>query len=335
MKVLVTGGSGFIGSHTVVELFAAGHEPVIVDNFVNSEKWIIDRVEKIAGKRPTLYEGDCTDLTFMEGVFSEEEDVAAVIHFAALKAPGESVQKPLLYYQNNLGALMTVIGAMMRHKVPRLVFSSSAAMYGEPDTNPIPETAPRKPARSPYGNTKAICEDIICDTTRGTDSFKAVSLRYFNPIGAHPSGLLGELPIGTPNNLLPFVTQTAAGLRPSLTLFGGDYNTRDGTCIRDYIHVVDLAQAHIATLDYLQQTDAPAYDVFNVGTGSGTSVRELIKAFEKVLGKPLPYTVGARRDGDIEACFAGVEKIHNVLGWSAKRSLSVSLEDAWRWQQSL
>lgn len=335
MKVLVTGGSGFIGSHTVVELLAEGHEPIVVDSFVNSERSVLDRIKKITGKQPTLHVGDCTDRAFMDGVFLKEKHIDAVVHFAALKAVGESVRTPLVYYRNNLGALITLLDVMAAHSVTNLVFSSSATVYGEPDENPIPETATRKQAQSPYGNTKIICEDIIRDTVRGDGTLKAVALRYFNPIGAHSSGLIGELPLGVPNNLVPFITQTAAGIRPSLTLFGNDYNTPDGTCVRDFVHVVDLAKAHIAALQYLERPESPSYDVFNVGTGNGTSVLELVKMFEHVLGKPLPVVFGPRREGDIESCYAGVEKIKNVLGWSAEKSMKHALEDSWRWQQSL
>jgi UDP-glucose 4-epimerase len=335
MKVLVTGGSGFIGSHTVVELCAAGHEPVVVDSFVNSEKWIPDRVEQIVGKRPMLYVGDCTDRAFMSDVFLKEQNIEAVIHFAALKAVGESVLKPLLYYKNNLGALKTLLDVMAEHRVSNLVFSSSATVYGEPDANPIPETAVRKQASSPYGNTKIMCEDIIRDIARSNSGFKSVALRYFNPIGAHHSGRIGELPLGVPNNLVPFIMQTAAGIRPSLTLFGNDYNTRDGTCVRDFIHVVDLAKAHISALNYLVRFESPSYDIFNVGTGKGVSVLELVKKFEQISGKPLAYSIGSRREGDIESCYADVEKIKKVLGWSAEKSMEDALEDAWRWQRSL
>lgn len=331
MKTLITGGAGFIGSHTIVELVAAGHTPVIVDNFSNSERWIINRIAELTGKAPILYEGDCTDPAFLSNVFVKEGDIKGVIHFAAYKAVGDSVAQPLAYYRNNINALITLLEVMQQQGVRNLVFSSSATVYGDTTNNPIPETAPRKEAMSPYGNTKMICEDIIRDTTK-SGTLRAIVLRYFNPIGAHPSGRIGELPIGVPNNLVPYVTQAAAGKRDTLTIFGDDYNTPDGTCVRDYVHVVDLARAHIASLAQVTKKEQ-AYEVFNVGTGQGTSVRTLVETFEKVNKVKIPYTVGPRREGDVAVCFAKVDKIQNEMDWCCTHSLEDALRDAWRWQE--
>ncbi len=335
MKILVTGGAGFIGSHTVVELSNAGHTPIIIDNFSNSKPWIIERIKKITGKDTTVYEGNCNDKKFLEEVFKKESNIEGVIHFAAFKAVGESIIKPLDYYNNNLFSLIAILEAMQKFKVKNLVFSSSATVYGEPDKCPIPETAPKKTSPSPYGKTKSMAEDIISDTANGNKNISAISLRYFNPIGAHPSGLIGELPIGTPNNLVPFVTQSAAGIREKLTVFGNDYSTTDGYGVRDFIHVVDLALAHIKTLEYLHKQQCPFYDVFNVGTGTGNSVLEIIKTFEKVNGIKVPYEIGPRRAGDIAICYANANKIKKEMGWKAKKSLEDSLRDAWKWQKQI
>lgn len=332
-KVLVTGGAGYIGSHTVVELISAGYDPVILDNFSNSEAWIIERIAEISGVTPRVYEGDCSDEAFVEKVFSAEEDIHAVIHFAAYKSVGESIENPLKYYKNNLGSTITVLETMHKYGVPTFVFSSSATVYGEPEVNPILETESRKTPLSPYGSTKIMCEDIVEDATKSTD-IKAVSLRYFNPVGAHPSGKIGELPKGIPNNLVPYLTQATAGIRPSLTIFGTDYDTRDGSCIRDFIHVVDLARAHIAALQYLDSETAKSYDVFNVGTGEGTSVLELVRTFEDVNGVKVPHTIGQRRPGDIVVCFANPKKINEVIGWKSEYSIETCLRDSWHWQQS-
>ncbi len=337
MNILVTGGAGYIGSHTVVELTKAGHVPIILDDFRNSRESVLDGLETILGSRPKTYVGDCTDADFVETVFLAEQ-IDGVIHFAALKAVGESIEKPLLYYRNNIGSLVTVLDATLRHGVKAFVFSSSATVYGEPDSLPIKETDPRKPATSPYGNTKQIGEDILRDTTLASaGSLRSIALRYFNPIGAHESGTIGELPLGIPNNLVPYLTQTAAGLRERLTIFGDDYETADGTCIRDYIHVVDLARAHIAALDHLfsSETDQPAYDVYNVGTGHGTSVAELVETFERETGVKVPHAIGPRRHGDISSCYANADKIRRTLGWSAEIPLSQALTDSWRWQQNI
>ena len=334
-KVLVTGGAGYIGSHTVVSLVNAGYEPVILDNYSNSNPEVLDGLRKILEKDIIHYRGDCQDEALIQSIFSEHS-LKGVIHFAASKAVGESVEKPLLYYRNNLDSLLTLLEAMDQFDVPNLVFSSSCTVYGQPDHLPVTEDTQRKPAASPYGNTKKICEDIIYDLTNSPSQLKAVSLRYFNPIGAHSSALIGELPLGTPNNLIPFVAQTAAGIRESLTIFGDDYNTPDGTCIRDYIHVVDLADAHVKSLSYLDlQTGVNFYDVFNLGTGKGNTVLEVIKSFEDVIGNSLNYAVGPRRSGDVEQIYASVEKASNKLDWRAKKSMSEALADTWKWQLHL
>jgi UDP-glucose 4-epimerase len=335
MNILVTGGAGFIGSHTAVELINAVHTPIILDNLCNSDSSLLDGIEKITGIRPRFYKGDCTDAQFVATIF-EAEHIDGIIHFAALKAVGESINQPLRYYRNNIDSLLTVLEIARAHSVQYFVFSSSATVYGEPDMLPIPETAARKQATSAYGNTKQICEDIVRDEALASDGhLRAIALRYFNPIGAHPSGFIGEFPIGTPNNLVPFVTQTAAGIREKLTIFGDDYPTQDGTCIRDYIHVVDLAQAHIKTLEYLQSHQDLAYDIYNVGTGKGVSVKELLDTFEKVCGVKVPHGIGLRRAGDIVSCYADPSKININLDWHAKLSLEDALRDAWRWQEQL
>lgn len=335
MKILVTGGTGFIGSHTVVELFESGHTPIIIDNLSNSEKWILDRIEKITNKKPSFYKGNCNDLNFLNKVFVKEGKIDGIIHFAAFKAVGESINKPLEYYKNNLLSLINILETAKKYNTKNIVFSSSATVYGEPKTNPLTENFPRQEATCPYGNTKIICEDILRDTIISKADLSAISLRYFNPIGAHPSGLIGELPIGVPNNLIPYISQTAAGIRKKLTIFGDNYNTPDGTCIRDFIHVVDLAKAHIATLEYLEKQKTPFYDVFNVGTGNGNSVIELVKTFEKVNDLKLNYEIGKRRQGDVEQCWADTTKINKLIGWKSEKSLEDSLQDVWNWQKNL
>ncbi len=335
MKILVNGGAGFIGSHTTVELFEAGHTPVVVDDFSNSQKWIIDRIEQITGRRPKVYEGDCTDGSFMNKVFQEEENIEGVIHFTAFKAVGESMEKPLKYYRNNINSLLVILEVMQKHNVRNIVFSSSATVYGEPDKNPLTENSPRKQATNPYGNTKLIAEDILRDVVNSGAMIKTIPLRYFNPIGAHPSHLIGELPSGVPSNLVPYITQTAVGIRKELVVFGDDYDTADGTCIRDFIHIVDLAKAHIATLEYLEKQNVPFFDVFNVGTGRGTSVMELIKTFEEVNGAKLNYRIGPRRPGDVEACWADTKKINEVIGWKATKTIAEAMKDAWGWEEKL
>lgn len=332
-KVLVTGGAGYIGSHTVVSLMEAGFEPIIVDDFSNSSKIVIPNIEKITGKNVKFYEGKVQDRELLEKLFEIEGELFGAIHFAAYKAVGESVQKPLEYYDNNLNSLMVLIDVMKEKNCMNLVFSSSCTVYGQPDQLPVTENTPRKDAESPYGNTKRISEDIISDFCRVNKNFKATSLRYFNPIGAHPSGLIGELPIGVPANLVPFITQTAIGLREKLTVFGDDYNTKDGSCIRDYIHVVDLAEAHVSAIHQLEEIETEKnYDVFNVGVGKGFSVFEVIEAFENVNEVELNYSVGPRREGDVEQIFANTDKSNRKLKWKTKLGIEDALRDAWNWQ---
>ncbi|MCC6281864.1 MAG: UDP-glucose 4-epimerase GalE [Saprospiraceae bacterium] len=335
MNILVTGGAGFIGSHTVVALTEAGFRPIILDDFSNSEKSVLDGLEQITGSKPTTYAENCHNRETLRRIFKEEK-IEGVIHFAAFKAVGESMQKPLEYYDNNLGSLIVLLQTMLECGVSNLIFSSSCTVYGEPDELPVTEKTPVKPASSVYGNTKQIGEEILHDTIEAGNALKIISLRYFNPIGAHPSAAIGELPRGVPSNLVPFMIQTAAGLRESLTIFGDDYPTPDGTCIRDYIHVLDLAEAHVAALQFLLKKDVSGYyDIFNVGTGRGASVMELIKSFEQVAGVPLNYKLGPRRSGDVTAVYADVQKCTEQLGWKAKRSMQDALADAWRWQLAI
>ncbi|PSL26684.1 UDP-glucose 4-epimerase GalE [Dyadobacter jiangsuensis] len=335
MKILVTGGAGFIGSHTVVELHNAGFEPVIIDNLYNSNLNVLEGIKKITGKEFPFYEIDCNDADKVRALF-EKEKFDGVIHFAAYKAVGESVEKPLNYYENNLISLLVLLRAAQEFHVDKFVFSSSCTVYGQPEQLPVTESTPRLPANSPYGNTKAIAEDIIRDHVHSKPDLKAISLRYFNPIGAHETSLIGELPNGVPSNLVPFITQTAAGLRKSLTVFGNDYDTPDGTCIRDFIHVVDLAKAHVKALDLLEsQTDTNYYDVFNVGTGEGYTVLQLINTFEEVNGVKLNYTIGPRREGDVEKIYAQSDKVNNVMKWRAEKTMADALRDAWNWQLKL
>lgn len=336
MNILVTGGTGFIGSHTVVALVEAGFHPVLVDDFSNSQAGVLDGLANILGKKPTFYKQDCHDYAELCRIIKDEK-ISGVIHFAASKAVGESMLQPLRYYDNNLGSLITVLRAMRAEGVPNLIFSSSCTVYGEPAVLPVTEETPVQPASSVYGNTKQIGEEILRDVAAADPALHIISLRYFNPIGAHPSAHIGELPLGVPGNLVPFITQTAAGLRPSLTIFGDDYPTPDGTCVRDYIHVMDLAEAHVAALQQLTapQPETSNYQVFNLGTGQGNSVLELIKTFEEVSGQPLNYQIGPRRPGDISAVYADATKVRAGLGWTASRSLREALADAWRWQQSL
>jgi UDP-glucose 4-epimerase len=335
MNILVTGGAGFIGSHTVVELFEAGFTPIILDDFRNSQKNVLEGLYRILGHEIKCYEGDCNDETMLEALFQSEK-ITGVIHFAAYKAVGESVEKPLMYYENNINSTLLLLKTMNKFKVSNLVFSSSCTVYGQPEKLPVTELTPRAPAASPYGNTKVICEDIIRDHVASKPGLKAISLRYFNPIGAHPSAEIGELPLGTPSNLVPFMTQTAARIRHQLTVFGNDYQTPDGTCIRDYIHVVDLAKAHVSALKLLEeQPETNYYDIFNIGTGQGNTVLELIKTFEKVNDLKLNYEIGPRRPGDVEQIYAEVEKAASVMKWRAKHTLADSLRDAWKWQKKL
>lgn len=332
-KILVTGGTGYIGSHTTVELQKAGYEVVIIDNLSNSNEAVIDGIEAITGIRPVFVKGDCTDLETLKKLFKENPGIKGIINFAASKAVGESVQKPLLYYRNNLNTLINLLELMPENGVEGIVFSSSCTVYGEPDQNPIDETAPIKPATSPYGNTKQISEEIIEDYVKSGAPIKSILLRYFNPIGAHPSALIGELPLGVPQNLVPYLTQTAAGIRKELTVFGDDYNTPDGSCIRDYIDVVDLAKAHVIAMKrMLENKDTAPVEVFNLGTGNGLSVLQLINAFEEATGVPVPHKIGARRAGDIEKIWADPKKANEVLGWKAEADIKDTMRNAWAWQ---
>jgi len=336
VKILVTGGIGYIGSHTVVELQKVGFEVVIVDNLSNSNIDVLNGIEKITGIRPAFENIDCVDYLSMDRMFEKYNDIEAIIHFAASKAVGESVEKPLLYYRNNLVSLINLLQLMPIHKINNFVFSSSCTVYGQPDILPVTESAPIKPALSPYGNTKQIGEEIIRDTIYANPCYQSIILRYFNPIGAHSSAEIGELPNGVPNNLLPFVTQTAIGLRKHLQVFGSDYNTPDGSCIRDYIHVVDLAKAHvIAVQRILNHKTKSRVETFNLGTGRGLSVLEIIEIFEEVTGVKVPYRLVDRREGDIEKVWADPSYANNELGWVANESVEETLRSAWAWEQNL
>lgn len=332
-KILVTGGTGYIGSHTTVELQKAGYEVVIIDNLSNSNESVLDGIEAITGIRPVFVKGDCTDIETLRKLFQDNPGIKGIINFAASKAVGESVQKPLLYYRNNLNTLINLLQLMPEFGVEGIVFSSSCTVYGEPDKNPIDETAPIKPATSPYGNTKQISEEIIEDYVKSGAPIKSILLRYFNPIGAHPSAMIGELPLGVPQNLVPYLTQTAAGIRKELTVFGDDYNTPDGSCIRDYIDVVDLAKAHVIAMKrMLDNKDTDPVEIFNLGTGRGLSVLELINAFEEATGVPVPHKIGLRRAGDIEKIWAEPTKANTVLGWTAEADIKDTMRNAWAWQ---
>jgi UDP-glucose 4-epimerase len=333
-KVLVTGGTGFIGSHTVIELVNSGYTPVIIDNFSNSNVAVLSGIKNIIGKDVIFYEGDCNDASVLSNIIDKEE-ISSIIHFAAYKAVGESVKLPLKYYYNNVGSLVNLLEVMKQKGLTNLVFSSSCTVYGQPDAIPVTEETTRKEAASPYGNTKSICEDILRDTFISGQNAKFLALRYFNPVGAHESAEIGELPNGVPSNLVPFITQTAAGVRESLTVFGNDYNTPDGTNIRDFIHVVDLAKAHVAALAKIEKTTQNFYDVFNIGTGSGNSVLEIIQTFEKVNNLKLNYKMGPRRDGDVEKIYGDVQKAAKELNWKVEKTLEDSLSDAWRWEKKI
>lgn len=334
-KVLVTGGLGYIGAHTCVTLMERGFEPILVDNLSNTRLEVLDGIAAITGKKPAFYNCDLANENHVQALFAELGAVAGIIHFAAYKAVGESVAAPLKYYQNNLCSLIYMLQQLQGNEPPAFIFSSSCTVYGQAAALPVGEDAPIKPAESPYGNTKQIGEEIIRDAVAAAP-IQAIALRYFNPIGAHPSALIGELPLGVPQNLVPFITQTAIGKRAQLSVFGSDYPTRDGTAIRDYIHVVDLAEAHIAALERLlnKQNVAP-FEVFNLGTGNGNTVLEVVKTFEAVTGVALNYQLAPRRAGDVVAAFADTTKAAAVLGWEAKRSLAESLESAWKWEQHL
>jgi len=332
----VTGGAGFIGSHTIVDLRESGFEPIIVDDFSNSDRGVIEGLAAICGEAIPCYELDCADRDRLAEVFEAAGPIDGVIHFAASKAVGESQEKPLLYYRNNLGGLMNLLDVMAEFGTRDLVFSSSCTVYGQPETLPVTEETPRAAPASVYGATKRICEDILTDLIASGAPHRVTMLRYFNPIGAHPSALIGELPLGDPQNLAPIILQSAAGLRGPVRVFGDDWSTPDGTCIRDYIHVLDLAAAHVRSLDWMEtQGDAPLIEVFNVGTGRGTSVREALDAFERATGQSIEREIGPRRDGDIEQIYASCDKIEGVLGWKATRTVEDAMRDAWRWQKRL
>jgi UDP-glucose 4-epimerase len=335
-KILVTGGAGYIGSHTVVELQNAGFDVVVVDDLSNSQADVIDNIAKISGKKPLFEKFNLADTDKTDAFFAKHSDIVAIIHFAAFKAVGESVQKPLEYYHNNIMSLINLLNGMKKYQVPNMVFSSSCTVYGQPDVLPVTEETPRKPAESPYGNTKAICEDVMRDFCKVNSAINCIALRYFNPIGAHPTALIGELPVGVPNNLVPFITQTAAGLRGELSIFGDDYNTPDGTAMRDYINVVDLSKAHVVAIERLlsgKQKDN--YEFFNVGTGNGLSVMELVKTFIKVTGVDLKYKIVGRRAGDIEKIWADTTYGCSELGWKAEKTVEETLLSAWNWEKNV
>lgn len=334
-KVLVTGGLGFIGSHTVVELHNAGFEAVIIDNLSNSSISVLDGIEKIIGKKPLFEKIDLREKAAVQQFFAQHKDLVGVIHFAASKAVGESVENPLLYYENNLNTLVYILQELSQSPDANFIFSSSCTVYGQAEKMPITEDASVQPAMSPYGNTKQIGEEIITDTAKVTN-INSILLRYFNPIGAHPSAEIGELPNGVPQNLVPFITQTAMGLRQQLSVYGNDYPTPDGTAIRDYIHVVDLAKAHVVALQrLLNKQNTEKVETFNLGTGTGSSVLEVIQAFEKVSGQKLPYQIVGRREGDITSAYANTDKANTVLGWKAELTLEESLASAWKWEQKI
>lgn len=333
-KVLVTGGAGYIGAHTAAELVLAGMEPILVDDLSRSNMSLVEGLEQICGRKMLFYRIDCKDPIQLRTVFHEHPDLTSVIHFAAFKSVGESVLQPLLYHRNNLGSLVSLLEVMKEFSLKHLVFSSSCTVYGQPDVIPVNEEAPFKRAESAYGATKQMCERILEDETKADEQLRVVSLRYFNPIGAHPSGLMGELPIGTPNNLVPFITQTAIGKREKLTIFGNDYNTPDGSCLRDFIHIVDLAQAHVKALQLID-TPPSHYEPINVGSGRPVSVLELVNTFMSVTGVVLNYSVGPRRPGDIEKVYADTTKSFRLLNWKTKLTIEDALRDAWNWEKRL
>ena len=335
MKVLVTGGLGFIGSHTVVELQSEGFEVVVVDNLSNSSEEVLEGIVAISGKKPIFKKIDLREKSAVQSFFKEHSDIVGVIHFAASKAVGESVENPLLYYENNISALVYILQELQQKTEANFIFSSSCTVYGQAEKMPITEDASIQEAMSPYGNTKQIGEEIITDVTKVTN-LNAILLRYFNPIGAHPSAEIGELPIGVPQNLVPFITQTGIGLRKELSVYGDNYPTPDGTCIRDYIHVVDLAKAHVVALQrLLNKNNLAKVETFNLGTGTGSSVLEVIQTFEKVSGTKLPYKIVDRREGDITSAYANTDKANTVLGWKAQSTLEEALTSAWKWEQKI
>ncbi|WP_321289582.1 UDP-glucose 4-epimerase GalE [uncultured Sunxiuqinia sp.] len=333
-KILVTGGTGYIGSHTVVELQNAGYEVIVVDDLSNSSADVLENIEKISEKKPTFEQFSLADYNKTEDFFSRNQDIAAIIHFAASKAVGESVQMPLHYYRNNLVSLMNILECQRKYNIANIVFSSSCTVYGQPDQLPVTEDTPRKDAESPYGNTKRVNEDILQDSIKAYPEITGIALRYFNPIGAHSTALIGELPLGVPQNLVPFITQTAAGLREELSVFGDDYDTPDGSAIRDYINVVDLAKAHVIAIErLLKNKNKGGYEVFNLGTGNGYSVLEIINGFEKATGVKLNYKVVPRRAGDIEKIWADTIYANEELGWKAEKGLEETLLSAWNWEK--
>jgi UDP-glucose 4-epimerase len=335
MKILVTGGLGFIGSHTVVELQNKGFDVVIIDNLSNSSESVLKGIVAITGKEPQFEKLDLREKASVQTFFKKHNDVSSVIHFAASKAVGESVKNPLLYYENNIDSLIYLLQELQEKTEAHFIFSSSCTVYGQADEMPIDESAPIKPAMSPYGNTKQIGEEIIIDVAK-MSSINAILLRYFNPIGSHPSAEIGELPIGVPQNLVPFITQTGIGLRNELMVYGNDYPTFDGTCIRDYIHVVDLAKAHVVALErLLENKNEDKVEIFNLGTGIGSSVLEVISSFEKVSGKPFPYKIVDRREGDVTMAYASTDKANTILGWKTASSLDQAMESAWNWEQKI
>lgn len=333
-QILVTGGTGYIGSHTVVELQNAGYEVIVVDDLSNSSIEVLDNIEKITGRRPLFEQFNLADAVKTDYFFGRNTKISAIIHFAASKAVGESVEKPLKYYRNNLDSLMNILDAQLKYNILNIVFSSSCTVYGQPDVLPVTEKTPRKDAESPYGNTKRVNEDILQDTIRANPHLKGIALRYFNPVGAHPSALIGELPLGVPANLVPFITQTAAGLRDELKVFGNDYDTSDGSAVRDYINVVDLAKAHVIAIKrLLQNKNKSGYEIFNLGTGVGVSVLEAINAFEKATGLKLNYKIVGRRAGDIEKIWADTTHANEELGWKAETGLEETMLSAWLWEK--
>ena len=335
MKIVVTGGLGFIGSHTVVELQNENFEVIVIDNLSNSSIEVLDGIEKITGKKPLFEQIDLRDKTAVKDFFKKYPDVSGVIHFAASKAVGESVQNPLLYYENNISSLVYILQELQEKPEANFIFSSSCTVYGQAEVMPIAESTPVQPAMSPYGNTKQIGEEIITDVTK-ISNLNAILLRYFNPIGAHPSNEIGELPLGVPQNLVPFITQTGVGLRKELSVYGNDYPTVDGTCIRDYIHVVDLAKAHVIAMQRLvNKKNSEKLEIFNLGTGTGSSVLEVIHAFEKASGQKLPYKIVDRREGDITEAYANTDKANTVLGWKTELTLEDAIASAWKWEQKI
>ncbi len=334
VKIIITGGTGYIGSHTVVEFQNAGYEVVVIDNLSNSKIEVLDGIEAITKKRPIFHQVDVADNAELSKVFKEHSDAVGVVHFAAYKAVGESVQKPLMYYRNNIQGLVNILDQMNINSVPNLVFSSSCTVYGQPEELPVTEKSPVVKPESPYANTKKISEEIIVDTLDSSKKLNAIALRYFNPIGAHPTSEIGELPLGVPNNLLPFITQTAIGIRKELSVFGDDYNTPDGTAIRDYINVCDLAKAHVAAVERIT-TSGQQYEFFNIGTGTGVSVLEIINSFERSTGEKLPYKIVDRREGDVEQVWADTTKANKTLGWKAKTSLDDTVKSAWDWEKKV